>query len=62
MTHLMIFKAPEERNYHIFYCMLAGTTAEEKEPLALGDAQEYAFLTKVPHLPSAASHPNTMQR
>ncbi|TWW72912.1 Unconventional myosin-VIIb [Takifugu flavidus] len=39
-------QAPEERNYHIFYCMLAGTTAEEKETLGLGDAREYAFLTK----------------
>lgn len=35
--------------------MLAGTTAEEKETLALGDAREYAFLTKVPQSPSAVS-------
>ncbi|KAF7652777.1 hypothetical protein LDENG_00092430 [Lucifuga dentata] len=39
-------QALEERNYHIFYCMLAGVTAEEKKNLNLGDASEYSFLTK----------------
>ncbi|XP_029380560.1 unconventional myosin-VIIb-like, partial [Echeneis naucrates] len=39
-------QASEERNYHIFYCMLAGVTAEEKKTLQLGDAEEYKFLTK----------------
>uniref|UniRef100_A0AAQ5YJ67 Myosin VIIBb n=1 Tax=Amphiprion ocellaris TaxID=80972 RepID=A0AAQ5YJ67_AMPOC len=38
--------ALEERNYHIFYCMLAGITAEEKKNLSLGNAKEYKFLTK----------------
>ncbi|XP_042284103.1 unconventional myosin-VIIb-like [Thunnus maccoyii] len=39
-------QAPEERNYHMFYCMLAGITAEEKKTLSLKDAKEYKFLTK----------------
>uniref|UniRef100_A0A3Q0RF94 Myosin VIIBb n=1 Tax=Amphilophus citrinellus TaxID=61819 RepID=A0A3Q0RF94_AMPCI len=39
-------QALEERNYHIFYCLLAGITAEEKKPLSLGNAKEYKFLTK----------------
>uniref|UniRef100_A0A3P9J1V9 Myosin VIIAb n=1 Tax=Oryzias latipes TaxID=8090 RepID=A0A3P9J1V9_ORYLA len=39
-------QAPEERNYHIFYCILAGLTAEEKKNLNLGKATDYAFLTK----------------
>ncbi|XP_038575317.1 unconventional myosin-VIIa-like [Micropterus salmoides] len=39
-------QALEERNYHIFYCMLAGVTAEEKKTLSLGDAKEYRFLAK----------------
>ncbi|XP_035798797.2 unconventional myosin-VIIa-like isoform X2 [Amphiprion ocellaris] len=39
-------QALEERNYHIFYCMLAGITAEEKKNLSLGNAKEYKFLTK----------------
>lgn len=44
---LLVFKALGERNYHIFYCMLAGITAEEKKALTLSDAGEYKFLTKV---------------
>ncbi|XP_070700920.1 unconventional myosin-VIIb-like [Pempheris klunzingeri] len=39
-------QAPEERNYHMFYCMLAGISAEEKKALSLGHAKEYKFLTK----------------
>ncbi|XP_040911103.1 unconventional myosin-VIIa-like [Toxotes jaculatrix] len=39
-------QALEERNYHMFYCMLSGITAEEKKTLRLGDAKEYRFLTK----------------
>ncbi|XP_061696486.1 unconventional myosin-VIIa-like isoform X2 [Syngnathoides biaculeatus] len=39
-------QAQEERNYHIFYCMLAGITAEEKKSLHLKRATDYVFLTK----------------
>ncbi|XP_076018235.1 unconventional myosin-VIIb-like [Genypterus blacodes] len=39
-------QAQEERNYHMFYCMLSGVTAKEKKQLNLGDANEYNFLTK----------------
>ncbi|XP_068165927.1 unconventional myosin-VIIb-like [Antennarius striatus] len=39
-------QAPEERNYHIFYCLLAGVSAEERKTLSLGNADEYVFLTK----------------
>nr|XP_049602969.1 unconventional myosin-VIIa isoform X2 [Syngnathus scovelli] len=39
-------QAQEERNYHIFYCMLAGITAEERKSLRLKNAQDYIFLTK----------------
>ncbi|KAJ8389610.1 hypothetical protein AAFF_G00118470 [Aldrovandia affinis] len=35
----------EERNYHIFYCMLTGMTAEQKKILSLGDAKKYTYLT-----------------
>ncbi|MBN3325575.1 MYO7A protein, partial [Atractosteus spatula] len=38
-------QAPEERNYHIFYCMLMGMTAEQKKILSLGNASEYSYLT-----------------
>uniref|UniRef100_G1LZM8 Myosin VIIB n=1 Tax=Ailuropoda melanoleuca TaxID=9646 RepID=G1LZM8_AILME len=38
-------QAPEERNYHIFYCMLMGMAAEEKQLLSLGTPSEYHYLT-----------------
>ncbi|KAH0623885.1 hypothetical protein JD844_007070 [Phrynosoma platyrhinos] len=38
-------QAPEERNYHIFYCMLMGMNLEQKKMLNLGTASEYAYLT-----------------
>ncbi|XP_041658240.1 unconventional myosin-VIIa-like [Cheilinus undulatus] len=39
-------QALEERNYHVFYCLLAGVTEEEKKTLNLGKAEEYRFLSK----------------
>uniref|UniRef100_A0A8D2DM55 Unconventional myosin-VIIb n=1 Tax=Sciurus vulgaris TaxID=55149 RepID=A0A8D2DM55_SCIVU len=38
-------QAAEERNYHIFYCMLMGMSAEEKKLLSLGTPSEYHYLT-----------------
>ena len=37
----------DERNYHIFYCMLAGMTGEEKKQLDVKDATEYYYLIQV---------------
>ncbi|MEQ2205310.1 hypothetical protein XENOCAPTIV_015398, partial [Xenoophorus captivus] len=37
----------EERNYHIFYCLMAGTTSEERKALNLEYSKEYVYLTKV---------------
>lgn len=34
-----------ERNYHIFYCILAGLSADEKRLLDLGHASDYKYLT-----------------
>uniref|UniRef100_A0A8C5AQ86 Myosin VIIBb n=1 Tax=Gadus morhua TaxID=8049 RepID=A0A8C5AQ86_GADMO len=39
-------QAEAERNFHIFYCMLAGLTAEQKKKLSLKDAKAYKFLTR----------------
>ncbi|KAL4630719.1 unconventional myosin-VIIa-like [Arapaima gigas] len=38
-------QAPDERNYHIFYCMLMGMPAEQKKILSLGNPSEYNYLT-----------------
>ncbi|XP_075871183.1 unconventional myosin-VIIa-like [Nelusetta ayraudi] len=38
-------QAHDERNYHIFYCMLEGMTAEEKRKLGLSRARDYTYLT-----------------
>uniref|UniRef100_A0A3B3RFJ9 Myosin VIIBb n=1 Tax=Paramormyrops kingsleyae TaxID=1676925 RepID=A0A3B3RFJ9_9TELE len=38
-------QAPEERNYHIFYCMLLGMSTEQKKILSLGNAADYKSLT-----------------
>ncbi|XP_074524694.1 unconventional myosin-VIIb [Halichoeres trimaculatus] len=38
-------QAPDERNYHIFYYMLMGMSAEQKKLLSLGNASEYNYLT-----------------
>ena len=36
-----------ERNYHIFYCMLAGLSQDHKEKLHLKDASYYKYLAGV---------------
>ncbi|KAM6932581.1 myosin VIIAa isoform 1-T1 [Lycodopsis pacificus] len=38
-------QARDERNYHVFYCMLKGMTAEEKRKLGLSKATDYTYLT-----------------
>lgn len=38
-------QAPEERNYHVFYYMLMGMSADQKKILSLGNAAEYDYLT-----------------
>ncbi|XP_058715631.1 unconventional myosin-VIIa [Poecile atricapillus] len=37
-------QAPDERNYHVFYCMLRGMTMEQKKKLGLGKATDYNYL------------------
>ncbi|XP_061103707.1 unconventional myosin-VIIa-like isoform X1 [Conger conger] len=38
-------QAQDERNYHIFYCMLKGMTPAQKNDLNLGQATDYTYLT-----------------
>lgn len=37
----IVSQNPNERNYHIFYCLLAGLSKEEKQKLHLGQASDY---------------------
>uniref|UniRef100_A0A8C4I7X9 Myosin VIIAb n=1 Tax=Dicentrarchus labrax TaxID=13489 RepID=A0A8C4I7X9_DICLA len=38
-------QASDERNYHVFYCMLKGMAPEMKAKLGLGLATDYSYLT-----------------
>lgn len=50
----IVSQSSDERNYHIFYCMLAGLSKEEKQKLELDDASTYKYLigvsTKFTHI------------
>lgn len=43
-------QACDERNYHIFYCMLNGMTPDEKKKLGLSQAGDYTYLTMVRYI------------
>ncbi|XP_059397584.1 unconventional myosin-VIIa isoform X2 [Carassius carassius] len=38
-------QAADERNYHVFYCMLEGMSSDQKTKLGLGLATDYNYLT-----------------
>ncbi|KAF7490609.1 Myosin-VIIa [Sarcoptes scabiei] len=42
----IVNQALDERNYHIFYCMLDGLNKEDKAKLELQDASQYFYLTQ----------------
>ena len=41
MTH-----APEERNYHVFYEMLAGLSEDQRQKFGLMSAEKYFYLNQ----------------
>lgn len=43
----IVSQSKDERNYHVFYCILAGLSKDEKQKLELGDASHYKYLTGV---------------
>ena len=43
----IVSQARDERNYHVFYCMLAGMSKEEKQILDLTNASDYVYLNQV---------------
>lgn len=47
LTLALPLQAPDERNYHVFYCMLRGMTLEQKKKLGLGKATDYNYLAMV---------------
>lgn len=46
----IVHQSSEERNYHIFYCMLAGLSNEHKQKLDLKDAGHYKYLVGVSYV------------
>ncbi|ETN74934.1 hypothetical protein NECAME_12604 [Necator americanus] len=42
----IVSQSQGERNYHIFYCLLAGLSAEEKKHLELTRASDFFYLTQ----------------
>ncbi|XP_049887223.1 myosin-VIIa isoform X2 [Pectinophora gossypiella] len=41
----IVSQGTEERNYHVFYCLLAGLSKDEKKKLELGEPSEYRYLS-----------------
>ncbi|CAH2067349.1 unnamed protein product, partial [Iphiclides podalirius] len=41
----IVSQSMEERNYHVFYCLLAGLSKDEKKKLELGEPKEYRYLS-----------------
>lgn len=42
----LVFQPPTERNYHIFYQLIAGSSNEEKDKLGLGEVGDYAYINQ----------------
>ncbi len=55
LLYLLSLQAYDERNYHIFYCMLKGMTADEKKKLGLSKATDYTYLTIVSEVSPSSS-------
>ena len=43
----IVSQAENERNYHVFYYLLAGMSHEEKDMLGLTKPEDYMYLSKV---------------
>lgn len=43
----IVFQAPGERNYHVFYEMLAGLPKAELSKYGLGSVEDYFYLNQV---------------
>lgn len=45
--YFFLSQAKDERNYHIFYEMLAGLPSQQKQSFYLQDAETYYYLNQV---------------
>lgn len=43
----IVSQGKDERNYHVFYCLLAGLSRDEKKKLELTEPSEYRYLSGV---------------
>lgn len=43
----VVSQASDERNYHIFYCLIAGLTESEKQELSLSNVEDFYYLHQV---------------
>lgn len=55
----LVFQPPTERNYHIFYQLIAGSSDEEKKLLGLSNVADYAYINQggdpdIPNVDDAA--------
>ena len=55
----IVHQSTDERNYHIFYCLIAGSSRDERTALRLTDAQNFTYLNqsgciKVPKIDDVA--------
>ncbi|KAI5849360.1 P-loop containing nucleoside triphosphate hydrolase protein [Morchella snyderi] len=60
----LVYQPATERNYHIFYQLIAGSTEEERKALGLGAVEDYAYLNQggdphIPHVNDAAEFKDT---
>lgn len=58
----IVTQAPDERNYHVFYELLAGLTEEEKLKYGLLSADKYFYLNQVIYLISNFARSNWLLR
>lgn len=46
-ANVLLLQAKDERNYHIFYEMLAGLPSQQKQAFYLQEAETYYYLNQV---------------
>uniref|UniRef100_A0A3Q2D9H0 Myosin IXb n=1 Tax=Cyprinodon variegatus TaxID=28743 RepID=A0A3Q2D9H0_CYPVA len=47
----LVSRGPNERNYHVFYCLLMGASKDEQKEFRLLKLEDYVYLNQVPLTP-----------